>query len=282
MIAKLEDINRCEVCLDEDCKGNHNCHCTTCKHLSECYKVLHATIRITNKCTQKCTHCCFSSHPNSNIMMSTDNAKNIAIFLENNNVVSINLMGGEFFCNTEWFEIINIFINSVNYIRIVSNGDWYNNIDVKEKILKLNEKYKSRFRISISNDSYHTNKYTTDVEKWLKDNNVDYNIGTEDDMKEEAIIPIGRGEMYYSIYSSFSCYCHNPSKKYSFLIDEIGNIYKCGFGVWQYANIYQYLNGGFASRFKEFNKKFYDIFLPSCTACIRAAAHKDNNIVSND
>ena len=37
----------------------------------------------------------------------------------------------------------------------------------------------------------------------------------------------------------------------------------------KYANINEYLEGGFDKRFKEFNKRFYSIFIPSCSSCIR-------------
>jgi hypothetical protein len=68
----------------------------------------------------------------------------------------------------------------------------------------------------------------------------------------------------------FSCYCQNPKKQYDFLIDEVGKIYKCGFGVWDYADISEYLEGEFAPRFKEFNKLFYDQFISNCSRCIRS------------
>ena len=66
----------------------------------------------------------------------------------------------------------------------------------------------------------------------------------------------------------FHNFCSNPEDQYSFLIDEVGKIYKCGFGVWDYADINDYQDGGFAHRFKEFNKKFYDIFISNCSSCI--------------
>ena len=41
------------------------------------------------------------------------------------------------------------------------------------------------------------------------------------------------------------CYCHNPVRKYAFLIDERGRIYKCSFGLWPYARVTDYLDGSF-------------------------------------
>ena len=58
----------CEICLEEICKGSKSCNCLKCKLANDCYRFLHVTIRITNKCTQCCDHCCFSSSPSSDIM----------------------------------------------------------------------------------------------------------------------------------------------------------------------------------------------------------------------
>ena len=90
----------------------------------------------------------------------------------------------------------------------------------------------------------------------------------EDNM--EGIVPAGRGDVYYGLYSSFGTYCSNPERKYTFLIDEEGAIYKCGFGVWDYANVSEYQEGGFEARFKEFNQKFYKCFVGNCAACQRS------------
>jgi len=49
-----------------------------------------------------------------------------------------------------------------------------------------------------------------------------------------------------------------------------GEIYKCGFGVWDYDNISRFTEGGFAKRFKEFNTKFYNVFISSCAVCRRS------------
>ena len=54
---------------------------------------------------------------------------------------------------------------------------------------------------------------------------------------------------------------------YTFLIDEMGQIFKCAFGVWYYADVDEYLDGGFRAKFKDYNSKFYKCFLPSCNSC---------------
>ena len=259
----------CDICLEETCKGSHNCHCDTCKVKDKCYRKLHATIRITNRCTQECSHCCFKSSPKSNIMMTVEKAKDITKFLKNNGVVTINLMGGEFFCNPDWFEIYSELISSVKFARLVTNGDWANNLGVKTKLATLISLFGDKIYFSISKDKWHTNKNVETAKEFLESAGCRVNVGTEDNTKDESIVPVGRanGKYISGIYDMFGCYCQNPENMYSFLIDEKGNIYKCSFGVLCYAYIDEYLEGGFRKKFKETNSKFYSVFISSCQSC---------------
>lgn len=263
--------NPCDICLEESCNGLHNCNCRECKVINECPRYLRPTIRITNKCTQECSHCCFNSSPKSNIMMSLETAKEIATFLEMNNILSLNLIGGEFFCNPEWFEIFDLFIKVARSSRIVSNGDWATNGKVRGKIIELHQRYHKKFRIDVSKDKYHTNNNVDKAIEFLNEVGIENKVTDERKASDYSIVPIGRSEYSYSFYSILGCYCENPVHKYSFLIDEVGKIYKCSFGVWSYAKVQDYIEGNFNSRFKEFNKKFYKIFIPSCKSCIRSA-----------
>lgn len=259
----------CDICLKETCKGSHSCHCDTCKVKDKCYRKLHATIRITNRCTQECSHCCFKSSPKSNIMMTVEKAKDIAKFLKNNGVVTINLMGGEFFCNPDWFEIYSELISSVKFARLVTNGDWANNLGVKTKLATLISLFGGKIHFSISKDKWHTNKNVEAAKEFLESTGCEVNVAKKDNTKDESIVPVGRanGKYISGIYDMFGCYCQNPENMYSFLIDEKGNIFKCSFGVLRYANIDEYLEGGFRQRFKEANSKFYSLFISSCQSC---------------
>lgn len=260
-------MNRCDICLEETCGGSRQgCNCSACANVKECYRFLHPTIRITNKCTQNCAHCAFASSPDSNVMMGLPMAERIAVFLKSNEIVSLNVMGGEFFCNPDWFEILNCFFGAGCSIRFVTNSDWYNSDTVKSKLLKLKDK---NFFVAVSNDMFHANAGVAGAEAFLSDNSFNYSIESTDSDYASSIVPVGRSEGDMNWYSMFSCYCHNPMHKYSFLIDEEGLIYKCSFGVLGYADIGDYLDGGFANVFKEFNKKFYDTFISSCASCIR-------------
>ena len=272
-------MRTCDICIEETCKGEHNCHCDTCVLSAKCYRRLHPTIRITNRCTQRCMHCCFNSSPESKVFMSIEQAEKTMKFLTSNEISFCQIMGGEFFCNPDWFEIMSLIVQNVKFTRIVSNGDWAHNEKVKEKFAKFIDLYKKSIRISISNDKWHTNYNNDAAELFLKETGVNYNIPEKDYMCEDSIVPVGRGELAGGgFYNYMGTFCSQNDEKYGFLIDEIGNIYKCPMGILNYAVIDNYLDGGFAKKFKEFNQKFYKIFIPSCSSCYRVL-HRQNRVV---
>jgi hypothetical protein len=255
----------CDICLEKECKSAHgegNCVCETCAVKDICPKKLRATIRITLKCTQSCRHCCFESSPQKDTHMSIDSAKKIAEFLSKNEIYSVNLMGGEVFCNPNWREILDIIIPTVKYARIVSNGDWaVDQVDFAKHVSKHKNAY-----IVISKDQWHTNINIKKAEKLILKSKIP-TLTSDLNETEFSLVPVGRAEYSDSLYSMFSCWCHNPQHQYSFLIDEVGSIFKCGFGIWDYAVVDDYLEGGFAQRFKEFNKIFYGTFISNCRRC---------------
>lgn len=265
----------CDLCIEQKCEKVGKCNCKTCKSKDCCpkYLGLQVTIRITTKCTQSCSHCCYSSSPKSNDFMTVEMSEQIGLFLKNNPIYYINLMGGEIYCHPQYQQILKNLIPNVQIARIVSNGDWANDHpEFAEFISQFPNAY-----VSISKDKYHTNKHIDKAKVLLESNGVSCKVadleekGTDQSLGMHGNVPIGRSLFEYGFYSSFGCYCHNPEHEYSFLIDELGKIYKCGFGVWDYDNIDDYLNGGFAERFQEFSKKFYSIFIPNCASCIRAS-----------
>ena len=263
-------MKTCDICLEEDCKGKHNCHCSTCELFAKCYRKLHPTVRITNKCTQKCSHCCFESSPDSKVVMSVSQAEKTAKFLKSNEVLTCQIMGGEFFCNPDWLEVMALIVDSVTFTRIVSNGDWATSDKVKDQLSTFIDLYRDKIRISISHDKWHTNTNIEAAEEFLKDTGVNYNVPEKNYMSDNSIVPVGRGELLGGgFYSFMGTYCSNPEEKYGFLIDELGNIYKCPMGVLNYAVIDDYLDGGFAKSFKEFNMKFHSTFISSCASCYR-------------
>ena len=205
-------------------------------------------------------------------MMSVDMSKKIAMFVKNNDIRLLNLMGGEFFCNPDWFEIFSNLVEATRHARIVTNGDWANSPKVKEKLTEFIGKYGDKVNFSISKDKWHTNENVEAAGEFFKQAGAKYNIAEDGEMTDASIVPVGRsmlgGGTYYSMVA---CYCHNPKDMYSFLIDENGDIYKCSFGILLYANVEDYLDGGFDERFKEFNKAFYKCFIPNCNTCANFA-----------
>jgi len=256
-------INPCEICIEEACEGKFNCHCSTCKQYDKCNKFLSATIRITTKCTQSCGHCCFECSPEKSDFMSVEMSEKIKKFIEHNHIRYLNIMGGEFYCHPQWEKILsNLLSSNVIISRIVTNGDWYKND--RNKILKF-FKNKDNFLISISKDKWHTNKYADKAFEFLQDNKIVSNICEK--LTEESIVPLGRGQLIYSNhYCMFGTFCGQPDNMYSILIDEIGKIYKCTMGIWDYADVDNYMFD-FRKRFKEFNQVFYGTFVPNCKSC---------------
>ena len=278
----------CEICLTEECKGKYNCNCMQCKHAITpqnrerwglrlgppgvvcSARMLKPTIRITRKCTQSCQHCCFTCSPKCADMMTVETAITVANFLHANKIGYANIMGGEFFCNPEWKDILSVILPFVWHARLVTNSDWAASQCCAEDVINFLMPYSDRITVALSEDKWHTNKNVCRATALLKDVGLDFYSATEDQTSDDSIVPTGRGSDHYGLYSSFATYCHKPDRMYDFLIDEDGEIYKCSFGAWDYANVNEYQEGGFAARFKEFNKIFYKAFVPSCRACQRA------------
>lgn len=257
-------MKKCDICIEENCNGEKNCNCETCTKKEECNKVIHPIIRITTKCTQSCSHCCFYCSPKRTDMMSVKTAEIIKQFLIKNEILEyISIMGGEFVCNEKWKEIIEIIVPSIRTIRLVTNGDW----DEQDAI------YISQFKninMSISKDKWHTNKNVDRAVNLCKQYNISFNVETEDQASSSSIVPVGRAlDDFGSIYSLLGKYC--SSNKYTVMIDENGDIFKCPFGILKMGNVLDFIETKFYERFKSFNQKFYNIFLPNCRRCYYAS-----------
>ena len=266
-------MNKCDICIEEQCAGSdkeYTCDCDNCKQSKDCYKWIRPTIRITTKCTQSCTHCCFECSPDKSNFMSVATAESIRKFIENSpHIRSCNLMGGEIFCNPNYKEILStiLSIESLISIRIVTNGDWSTSKE-KENFIDSLVPFKDKIHIAISNDKWHTNENVEKAQYLLDEADI---LNKIDDgaMTDESIIPIGRSQFNYNIFSMFASYCQGYNA-YSILIDEQGRIYKCPFGAWQYDDVANFLNGGFEGRFKEMHGIFRTNFISSCKSCVRA------------
>lgn len=201
--------------------------------------------------------------------MEIVSAKDISLFLENNSITKINLMGGEFYCHPQWEQCIHELIKNIEVVRLVTNGDWAGS-EIKKEIVEFALSHPQIY-FAISKDSWHTNKYIDEAEEILSEHGVLHYFDTgEDTGMEYGIVPIGRGESSFGFYSMFGCYCKNPNCETGFLIDEDGEIYKCPFGIWDYANIRDYINGGFDEKYKEIDYIFNKVFIGNCRTCIQS------------
>ena len=181
-------------------------------------------------------------------------------------------MGGEFFCHPQWEEVIDVLVEGILTVRLVTNSDWAGNTELSKKVTGFLQNH-PHIRVGVSKDGWHTNKHVDAAVKALEIGGIPFRLPTEDEIREDTIVPIGRGEFHYGFYSMFGNYCSKPDRRYGFLIDENGEIYKCGMGAWPYANVTEYLDGGFNQRFKYFNDKFYGAHVMSCSQCRRAESH---------
>jgi radical SAM protein with 4Fe4S-binding SPASM domain len=187
--------------------------------------------------------------------------------MNSNGCLSANIMGGEFWLHSDWQNIIDSLSNNLKTVRLVTNGDFAEQKENYQPVIDFLNTHENIY-LSISYDQYHTNKNYDNAIKICNEYNLPYTIPS-DKIKNSTdwVLPVGNLDITDNIYSLFGCYCQNPEHRYSFLIDEDGNIFKCTFGIWKYANVKDYIEGGFRSKFKEFNKKFYNVFISNCKSC---------------
>lgn len=227
------------------------------------------TIRITMQCTQTCGHCGFACSPHETTMMTVDTAKNVHQFLFANIITQINVMGGEFWLNPDWEAIILILSQNCR-TRIVTNGDWYPHIKIRNRIKSLLQSHPNLY-LSISNDQFHTNQYVSQVESFCQKHAIRYTI--ECDVSTEGIVPVRRGHFHAGFFAGFSMYCLRKRTSEGFLIDETGEIFRCPFGIWDMGdNVSNYLTGGWKARWIEILTAFRKTHIMSCMDCDRVHA----------
>ena len=202
--------------------------------------------------------------------MTVDVAKKINTFCSKNNIRRAEVMGGEFFCHPSWQDLLQILGEGLKNVRLVTNGDWAGNQSTAQEVVGFLEQH-PHFHVGVSKDRWHTNRHVEKACSLLQIADIRHRIPTEKEIGDFGLVPAGRADGEMGFYSMFGNYCAPGERRYNFLIDEAGEIFKCGFGAWGYANVDEYQDGGFAARFQEFNQKFYSLFISSCAACLRSS-----------
>lgn len=261
--------DKCEICLNKKCDVVGSCDCDGCGRAGVCYRQLSPTVRITTQCTQECAHCCFSCSPSKTDMMSVEMAKSINAFCLKNKISKLNVMGGEFFCNPDWVNIVDILSKDMTKVRLVTNSDWFVSEDIKKNILDLFGKNKTLY-FALSYDDWHTNRYVDTAARWLDENDISFQIENWGEAQQNTILPLGRAETNYigTVYDIFSAYCRNPNRLYSFLIVENGNIYACPLSKRFYLGNVEDDLYTFRSTYAEKKKPIIDNIM-SCGQCNR-------------
>ena len=260
-------MSRCSFCIDPSCNGKQNCDCTTCNSKDTCHRVLHPIVRITTRCTQSCFHCAFECSPQKTDMMDIETANKVRIFIEQNSIHYIGIMGGEFFLNPDWYTIVDILAEGVT-VRLTSNGDWAAFPYISEKFVEICKKHPG-IVVAISYDKWHTNKNVEKASKILSDANIAHKVAKYSDMTDDSIVPIDRKLFEPGFYSSIGTYCSKPCSRYTFLIKEGGEICKCPFGLYEYDFVHNFQENKFHARFKDFGEKFRKVCFMTCRECVR-------------
>lgn len=203
--------------------------------------------------------------------MSLSRAKEISQFLQVHEISYANIMGGEVWCHPQWEQTLETLVTNIKTVRIPTNGDWSRDSDLAENVVRFLKKHPQCY-LAISNDPYHTNTYINKACAICEDHNIKCVLQEEWD--EQCIMPMGRSKFEIGgLYSTFSCYCHNPETMYSFFIDEDGAVYRCSFGVWQYTYVDLHLDGSFFDEFRRIGRAHNKIFIGNCKMCMRAWRH---------
>jgi hypothetical protein len=123
--------------------------------------------------------------------MNIEMAKDVATFIKSNKVCDLNVMGGEFFCNPYWYEILSILVDSTHSMRLVTNGDWVIDNEIADKVVEFINLNKNKVRIAISKDKWHTNKNIEKAEEYIKQTGALYHVALPSETTDSSIVPFG-------------------------------------------------------------------------------------------
>lgn len=115
---------------------------------------LHVVFEITHKCNLKCAHCYLDSSPQVKDTLSLEEFEKIASTMYENGVLTCEITGGELFVHPNAKEILEFALKKFKKVGILTNG-----MLLKQDILDLLIKYRSKIVMGISLDSVNAEKH---------------------------------------------------------------------------------------------------------------------------
>lgn len=109
---------------------------------------LSLTVELTDRCNLRCKHCYLNASAEKSKSMSFDQFSKLVTILKRNNVVNIELTGGEIFVNPDAYEILKLSFQNFAIVALLTNGTI-----LDDKILNLLIEHKNKVVVNISIDS---------------------------------------------------------------------------------------------------------------------------------
>lgn len=115
---------------------------------SECISPMHATIEITEKCNLRCKHCYLCADIHKTAMITYEQFLSLVNTLVENNVVNIEITGGEIFMHPRILDILKVCYKNFAMVGVLTNGTV-----MTDEVLELITEHKDRTVVNISIDS---------------------------------------------------------------------------------------------------------------------------------
>lgn len=107
-----------------------------------------ATIEVTNKCNLNCQHCYIDGDITNQDTMGLEHFKQLVTTLQANNIINVELTGGEFFTHSDAIQILELCLQSFSIVGLLTNG-----VYIPDPAIDLITKYKGKIIVNVSVDS---------------------------------------------------------------------------------------------------------------------------------